>query len=129
MPASKEGRGSEAQVIKLRPAEVHRIDAERIGAIYARIGSTAAECTIDRAVAILGRRLDALEIEGHAGAMRVVGLAEGVGLVTLAHCARAAVEAANSGDPVAEAATLARLRRAGSGALSLVAGGSTHPAA
>ena len=118
-----------AEVIALRPAEVQRVDAERIGAIYARVGSATAECTIDRAVAILHRRLDALEVEGRAGALRVVGLAEGVGLLTLAHCARAAAEAANSGDPVAEAATRARLRRAGTGALQLVGEGPSRPVA
>ena len=114
--------GGGAKVIELRPREAQRVDSERIGALYTQAGPAAAEGTIGRAMEILVRRLDALEIDGPAGALRVVGLAEGVGLTTLAQCARGAAEAANTGDPVASAAALARLRRAGSGALELVWG-------
>ena len=119
MPGNSTGH---AEIVELRPREAHRVDPERIGAIYSRAGPLAAQGTIERAMAILERRLDSLEFDGPAGALRVVGLAEGVGLTTLAQCARGAAEAANTGDPVASAAALARLRRAGDGALRLVQG-------
>lgn len=117
-----------AQIVELRPNEAQRVDAERIGAIYARVGPVMAESTINRAMQILGDRLDALEVEGRDGALRVVGIAEGVGLTTLAHCARGAAEAANTGDPVASAAARARVRRAGNRALRLVWGAEAPPA-
>lgn len=120
MTDRKDDRG--AEIVELRPKEAQRVDTERIGALYVQAGAAAAENAIGRAMEILWRRLDALEIEGAEGALRVVGLAEGVGLTTLAHCARGAADAANSGDPVASAAALARLRRAGNGAFHLVWG-------
>ena len=114
--------GGGADIIELKPSEAQEVDPDRIGAIYAQVGPFVAESTINRTMEILGDRLGALDAEGRDGVLRVAGLAEGVGLTTLAHCARGAAEAARGGDPVASAAALARLRRAGDGALELVWG-------
>lgn len=122
------GGGRAADIIELRPREAQRIDPDRIGALYTQAGPLAAESTIRRTLEILGRRLEALELDGAQGALRVVGLAEGVGLTTLADCARGAAEAADTGDPVASAAALARLRRAGDGAIRLARGDGPLPA-
>ena len=119
---TERGERCGAKVIPLRPREVQHVDPDRIGALYTEAGPLAAESAICRTVEILERRLGTLDCGSPEGALRVVGLAEGVGLMTLAHCARGAAEAANTGDPVASAAAFARLRRAGNGALGLVWG-------
>lgn len=117
---------SPARVLQALPDEAVAFDGARIAALFADLGPEGAHATIARARDALLARLAVLDAapEGawearSKAARRLVGIAEGVGMTTLALAARAAADAAARGDHAADAATAARLRRVA--ALSLAA--------
>lgn len=125
-PERGAGRDSTARVMRPDIVEEVEFDVARISALFSDLGARGARSTILRAVDALTERLAALDAapEGDLAARgqaarRLVGIAEGVGMATLAQAARAAADAAAQGDRAAEAATTARLVRVGD--LSLAA--------
>lgn len=124
--AARDGRARsrEGEVVAARFGEAVEFDAAKVSALFADLGSDGAQATILRAMDALDARLGALGDAAGApddlgkAARRIVGIADGIGMATLTRAARNAADAA-AGEPVAAAATAARLSRVG--ALSLAA--------
>ncbi len=116
-----------ARIVPAAFEEPLRIDPARIGELVADMGPEAAQLTVARAIDTLEHRLIELE-RAAAGspahrakaARRLVGIAGGIGLVTLAEAARGAAQAALADDAVALAATTARLGRIGARSLQAI---------
>ena len=133
-----EGEGGPPRASRvLRPVidEAVEFDAARISALFADLGADGAHATIARAMDALTARLSVLEsapqeaFEARAkAARRLVGIAEGIGMTTLAKAARAAADAAAQGDPPADAATAARLMRVAALSLAAIAEVDAAPA-
>ena len=122
-------------VLRARIQEAIEFDAARISALFADLGADGAHATIARAMDALSARLSVLEaappdaFEARAkAARRLVGIAEGIGMTTLAAAARAAADAAAQGDPPADAATAARLMRVADLSLAAIADVDAAPA-
>lgn len=121
----------------LRPVieEAVEFDAGRISALFADLGAEGAHATIARAMDALTARLSVLQAAGPdafearaKAARRLVGIAEGIGMTTLAAAARAAADAAGQGDAAADAATAARLMRVADRSLAAIADVDAAPA-
>lgn len=118
---------STANVVRPLIGEEIRFDTARISALFSDLGAEGARATIQRAADALTERLARLEAtdendmdaRGRA-ARRLIGIAEGVGMTTLARAARGAADAAVRGDRTAEAATSARLLRVGDMSLAAI---------
>ncbi len=116
-----------ARIVPAAFEEPLRIDPARIGELVADMGPDAAQLAVARAVDTLEHRLMELERAGAGtpaqrakAARRLVGIADGIGLVTLAEAARGAADAAGLNDGVALAATSARLSRIGARSLQAI---------
>lgn len=113
-------------VTELMPEEGVRLDAGRLGDLYHELGEAGAEDVLCRAMQELTQRLT--EAEQHYSAARfldlrktvrsLVGISDQVGMKMLARVAGDVVGCIDQGDPVALAATLARLMRIGEQSLS-----------
>ncbi len=112
----------------LRHEEGVRVDADRIVAIFSEVDRRQGEQALAHTIAKLSARLAAIERDAARGDRealiqglgRLIGLAEGSGMVTMARVARHVQETARVGDETARAATLARLRRIGVRSLAAV---------
>ncbi len=110
----------------IAPVERPRIDAGRIEALCEEIGPYATEDLVCRAMEDIALGLKQV----HDGAARgttaelrasldaLALTAEQIGLTTMARIARDVAQCIDDGDPVAEAATLARLVRSGERSLA-----------
>ena len=103
-----------------------RVDPDRLGALYYNLGEAGAENAVCRAMETLALRLGELprlrdsgdlEALGRA-ARRMVGIAEEIGMTTLARVAGDVENACSYGDATAAAATSARLSRIGDRSLT-----------
>lgn len=105
-----------------------RLDTEKLGVLYADLGTTAAENVVCRAIEALAQRLSTIEYCFYNGdrdglvksTKSVVGIADQVGMNALSRVASNVVDCHNSGDDPAFAATLSRLIRLGDRSLSAV---------
>jgi hypothetical protein len=110
------------------PDETVRLEAGVLGELYLELGEAAARDVVNRAMEDLTKRLqdagvlyrtaDFLGLRKTVRAM--VAVAEQVGMRSLARRAGDVVECIDVGDPVALAATLARLLRVGERSLNAV---------
>lgn len=115
-------------VSSLKRAEAVQLDQGQLRLLYRQMGQTGAETVITRASRELGSRLmrcDRLWRLEDIVALRkcarsTIAIAEQIGMAKLARVARDVTIAADQGDPVAVAATLARLQRVGRGSLRAV---------
>ncbi|WP_198014606.1 hypothetical protein [Salipiger mucosus] len=109
------------QVAVLLPDESAGLEPERLEALYARLGPKEGEDVVCRAMEELAFRLgqaqrfhDAGDDDGLIGCIRALGaIADQIGMCALRRVAEDVVQCARDGDPVALAATLARLARLG----------------
>lgn len=106
-------------VVVMRQEEPLRLDPERLADMFVDLGERRAADLIALSLArleALGQALDSAVAQMRrddcaARAGDIAALSEALGLVSLAQAAQGVAEAAGSGDPVALAATWARLRR------------------
>ena len=116
------------RVTLLQLKEQVRVDADRLGQIYAQLGERSAEDTVCRAMEELAARLAHIEklhrkselVGLQKQVQALVPIAEQIGMPLLAHVAFDVEHAASCGDAVALAATLARLLRVGERSLYAV---------
>lgn len=113
---------------RLRHDEQVRLDPECVSALYAAMGDARAERYVCHAMEELAVLLSAAQVafdarnsmEMTAALGSLIGMAQEVGMGSLARVARDLVDATRAGDPVAQAATLARLVRIGDRSLTAV---------
>lgn len=116
------------QITLLQQTESIRLDAGRLEDLYVQLGRTGAEDVVCRALEELAARLAHTERCHRSGrrnelrksARSLVAIAEQIGMQMLARVARDVTDCADTGDPVALAATLARLLRVGERSLSQI---------
>lgn len=109
------------QVTLLRQKETVRFDPDRLDELFLQLGQHAAEDVVYRALEELAARLTHIERFYRRGATaqmrkcaRSLGaIADQLGMQMLARVARDVSDCAEGNDPVAQAATLARLLRIG----------------
>ncbi len=114
------------QVTILVPQEIVRLDAGCLGALYVQMGEAQAEEVICRAMEELALRLTHAERIYRSGQMAglqktvraIAAIADQIGLQLLADVARHVSCTVDQHDPVATAATMARLSRIGGGSLT-----------
>ncbi|RKF17226.1 hypothetical protein D6850_01755 [Roseovarius spongiae] len=113
-------------VTLLKQNESAQLDPERLESLYDQLGEAGAEDIVCRALEEIAVRLSHTERcyrEGRGPDMRksarsLVAIAEQIGMQMLGRVANDVTRCADSGDPVALAATLARLLRIGERSLS-----------
>ncbi|MDO9637189.1 MAG: hypothetical protein Q7J44_01445 [Pseudotabrizicola sp.] len=113
-------------VVRLRPQERLRHDAEPIAAIYRDLGTDSAEQVVMRALAQVAVTMAGLASQVHAHDMsdlsrhlrRLQRMADNLGMISLALVAGDVRSCLASGDSTAFAAVWARLIRIAEGALS-----------
>ncbi|MBK5947173.1 hypothetical protein CCR83_12165 [Rhodobacter veldkampii DSM 11550] len=117
-----------ADISDLRHEEGVRLDADRLVALYAKLGEAEAERVICAAMEALAVQLSVVQRAAAEGAqdtlvqglLKLAGLAAQVGMTSLARVAGDVVGCAMTGDGPAQAATLARLVRIGDRSLTEV---------
>jgi len=110
----------------LKQDETVRLDPDRLEELYVQLGEAGAEDVVCRALEELAVRLshtercyrEGREADLHKSARSLVAISEQIGMGTLARAASNVVACVDRGDPVALAATLARLLRIGERSLS-----------
>ncbi|MEM1375482.1 MAG: hypothetical protein AAGF78_13980 [Pseudomonadota bacterium] len=115
-------------VIVLAHDEVVRMDGRAVAALKGQLGEAGAEGVINRAMEELANRLSLIErcyFQGETEALwkatkGLIGIAEQIGLETLANAARALADCAKGDDAVALSAVLNRLIRLGDRSLTAV---------
>ena len=108
--------------------EALRMDPERLAAIYVDMGEARAQVAVSRAMedlAITLERIKGLARVGRRGdlvnkALRIRDIAEPLGLSSLSKAAANLAEVGETKNPVALAATLARLERVANRSLKMV---------
>ncbi len=116
------------QVTVLQTDEPIRLDHDRLGALYDRLGPAGAEDVVCRAMEELAARLSQVDRDYRAGrwpelrkgARALAAIAEQMGMDTLARVGRDVTACVDLGDRVALAAVLARLFRSGERSLTAV---------
>lgn len=114
------------QVIILSPPVRIRLDIGQLDQLVEQLGDAGAEDILCRAMEELAHRLQGCEALYRAGEFKplrkqvrsLIAIAEQIGMTSLATGAAHVVQALDHGDPVALAATLARLMRVGDQSLS-----------
>jgi len=109
------------QVSVLSPVEKAGLDPERLEGLFARVGTRAGENMVCRAMEELAYRLGRADSHHESGeyaemrkCTRALGaIAEQIGMSGLSRIAGDVVQCIDDGDPVALAATLARMARMG----------------
>lgn len=112
----------------LKRNERVQIDSTRVTKLYTRLGEGAAEDAVCRAMEELAVRLAATQTVRERGDMvkvakaarGMIGIAEEVGLVSLARVASDVASCATEGDEAAIGATLARLVRVGDKSMTVI---------
>ena len=108
-------------VTALKQHEVVRIDNARLDDLFSQLGQNAAEDVVCRALEEMAARLTYIEKSYRLGewnelcknARGLGAVADQLGIALLAQVARNLKNCTETGDPVATAATLARLLRVG----------------
>ena len=126
--AAASGKRTAAEVSALRHEEGVRLDPDRLGALYAELGHTAAETVVCRAMEELAIRISdmqAFHAQGDVAAVQRAGrllakVADQVGMTSLARVAADVCDCADRRDPAALGATLARLVRIGDRSLTAI---------
>ncbi|TMV06934.1 hypothetical protein FGK63_12505 [Ruegeria sediminis] len=116
------------KVITLEQKESVRLDPERLGSLYRRLGDSDAEDVVCRAIEELAVRLSNCErmwrrqdwAELRKCARSLVAISEQIGMTVLARVAGDVSGSVDAGDHVATSATLFRLIRVGERSLSAV---------
>lgn len=116
------------QVTLLQNDEVIRLDQDRLGALYDRLGPSGAEDVVCRAMEELAARLSQIDRDYRAaqwaelrkGARALAAIADQMGMATLARVGRDVTTCVDAGDRVALAAVLSRLFRSGERSLTAV---------
>tara|TARA_R110000737_G_scaffold13613_1_gene29474 strand:- start:199 stop:579 length:381 start_codon:yes stop_codon:yes gene_type:complete len=115
-------------VLVLAQQEVVRLDPDRLEALYLQLGESGAEDVVCRAMEEVAVRLshtERLYRQDRMGDMRksarsLVAIADQIGMNALARVSGDVTRCIDAGDPVALAATLARLLRVGERSLTAV---------
>tara|TARA_R110000868_G_scaffold400956_1_gene675822 strand:- start:74418 stop:74798 length:381 start_codon:yes stop_codon:yes gene_type:complete len=115
-------------VLVLAQQEVVRVDPDRLQALYLQLGDSGAEDVLCRAMEEVAVRLshtERLYRQDRMGDMRksarsLVAIADQIGMNALARVSTDVTRCIDVGDPVALAATLARLLRVGERSLTAV---------
>ncbi|MEM1234204.1 MAG: hypothetical protein AAGH70_08755 [Pseudomonadota bacterium] len=115
-------------VIVLAHDEVVRMDGRAVAALQGQLGEAGAEGVVNRAMEEMANRLSLIErcyFQGETDALwkatkGLIGIAEQIGLETLAGAARALADCAKGDDAVALSAVLNRLIRLGDRSLTAV---------
>ena len=116
------------QVTVLQTDERVRLDHDRLGELYERLGPSGAEDVVCRAMEELAARLAQIDRDyrtGHRSEMRkgaraLAAIADQIGMSTLARVGRDVTRCVDMGDHVALTAVLARLFRSGERSLTAV---------
>lgn len=116
------------QVVLLAPDEAARLNPDQLGELYVQLGEAGAEDIVCRAMEELASRLELIDVQFRTGSfteMRknvraLVAISQQVGMQSLAAVAAQVLSCIDGGDPVALAATLARLIRIGERSFSAV---------
>ncbi|SMX30650.1 hypothetical protein [Actibacterium lipolyticum] len=115
-------------ITKLWQDEALRMDPERLAAIYVDMGEARAQVAVSRAMEDLAITLERIKGLARVGrladlaekALRVRDIAEPLGLSSLSKAAANLAEVGGTKNPVALAATLARLERVANRSLKMV---------
>ena len=115
-------------VIVLAHDDVVQMAGRALGALQAQLGEAGAEGVVNRAMEEMANRLSLIERCHYQGdkdalwkaAKGLIGIAEQIGLATLADAARSLAECAKGDDAVALAAVMNRLIRLGDRSLTAV---------
>ncbi len=116
------------RVTVLRTTDFVRVDADRLGQLYAQLGERGAEDVVCRAMEELAARLGQAEQQFRTNdqpglrknARSLVAIADQIGMQLLAGVARDVTDCIDTGDMVALGAVLARLVRVGERSLFAV---------
>jgi len=116
------------QVTQLEPFEAIKVDRDRLGDLYTQLGEHSAEDIVCRAMEEVSLRMTHCDRAYRGGAMddlrksarSLIAIAEQIGMDDVGRVAKDVVACIDRSDPVAIAATLGRLMRAGEGSLSAV---------
>lgn len=117
-----------ATTMRLMFDEKVRLDSDRLAELYVQLGEAGAQDVVCRAMEELAVRLTRLNEayqtnmtrDLRKGAKGLIGIAEQVGMQRLADVARNVHSCADENDPIALAATMARLLRIGDCSLTAV---------
>jgi len=117
-----------ATTMRLVFDETVRLDSDRLAELYVQLGEAGAQDVVCRAMEELAVRLTRINEayqtykmrELRKGAKGLIGIAEQVGMQRLADVARDVRNCAGENDPIALAATIARLLRIGDCSLTAV---------
>jgi len=117
-----------ATTIRLMFDENVRLDSDRLAELYVQLGEAGAQDVVCRAMEELAVRLARISESYHAnmtldlrkGAKGLIGIAEQIGMQRLADVARDVRSCVDENDPIALAATMARLLRIGDCSLTAV---------
>lgn len=112
----------------LKQNELVGLDRDNLEDLYGQLGPDGAENIVCRAMEELAFRLSNLRDLHRDGRLpemvkisrSLIGIAEQIGLTTLARVARDVSDCAATGDPIAVAATLERLERVGDHSLMAI---------
>ena len=116
------------QILQIRPNERVDVDQERLGSLYAQLGSAGAEDVVCRALEELALRLshcDRLYRAGNWKELRkntrsLIAISDQVGMMMLSTVAADVTTCIDDNDRVALAATLSRLLRIGERSLTVI---------
>lgn len=116
------------QITTLNLTETVRLDPNRLAELYSQLGEAGAEDVVCRAIEELAVRLTQCnrlwrsndQKELRKSARSLIAIAEQIGMTMLASVASDVVQVIDTGDAVAEAATLSRLIRIGERSLTAV---------
>lgn len=116
------------RVTSLQQREPVLLDNDRLNDLYTQLGQQAAEDVVCRALEEMAARLSQIDKSYCAGewsdlrknARGLGAIADQLGIMLLAKVARDVKDCVDLGDPVATAATLARLMRVGEASLTEV---------
>lgn len=115
-------------ITSLQQRESVMLDADRLNDLYAQLGHHAAEDVVCRALEEMAARLSHIDKsygdgnwdELRKNARGLGAIADQLGITVLASVARDVKTCVEAGDPVATAATIARLMRVGESSLTEV---------
>lgn len=115
-------------VLKIRLKEKVRVDQDKLGALYAELGDSAAEDVVCRAMEELALRLSHCSKLHGAGqwdelrkcARSLIAISEQIGMLVLARVANDVLDTLDTQDFTGAAATLARLLRIGEQSLTAI---------
>lgn len=115
-------------ITQLRLAETVKVNHDRLDALYREMDPINAEDVVCRAMEELALRMahcDRLYRAGnldglHKSSKSLIAIADQIGMDVMAQVARDVAACAQTGDPVALAATLSRLLRTGEGSLTAI---------